>query len=153
MNENVWPLVAFLAFGAAVVLVPAHSWRELWPTSLVGGFLLAYLIQYLVGEVLGAWRHLFPSLNLIGIPVWLPLAWFFETLIFMHFLPRTWYWRLVYVLFFGAAASGLVATFRILGIRPLFRGWSPLEAFLLGVFAHFAVLGIDRAVRPQRVEV
>ncbi len=153
MNVSIWPLTAFVAFGAALVLVPAPRWREFWPTALVGGVLLTFLNQYLFGEVLGAWVHLHPSQNVLGIPVWLPLAWGFETLIFVHYLPRGSLPRVAYVLAFGLGAALLVALYLSLGVRPLLRGWSVFAAFLLGVFSHLAVVGVHEVFAGARARL
>ncbi len=64
------------------LIVPPERWRELFVSAFLGGFTRTFPVQYLFEGVLGAWTHHYPFFNIMGLPVWLALIWFAETLIF-----------------------------------------------------------------------
>jgi hypothetical protein len=146
-----WPASALGLLAVAAWLVPASRWRKLWVTALWGGFFMTFVIQHLLGTVLGAWRYrfAFPFFQVLGVPAWVGLAWFALVLIFMHYLPERGALQAGYVALFALIATLASAILHQTGLRPLLRGWGWLETFLLAYVLHYAVVGIDTAVRGR----
>lgn len=150
MPSLIWPASAVFFLGLAAWLVPRPRWRELWVTALLGGFFMTFAIQYLLGTVLGAWTHAFPSLMVLGVPAWLGIAWFALALVFIHHLPDRGAVQAGYVGLFALIATLASSILHQAGVRPLLRGWGWLETFLLAYVIHYAIVGIDTTVRGCR---
>ncbi|HAI21922.1 MAG TPA: hypothetical protein DCM14_08530 [Clostridiales bacterium UBA8153] len=150
MSFLVWPASAVLCLGLAAWLVPGRRWKELWVTALFGGFFMTFVIQHLLGSVLGAWSHAFPSLMVLGVPAWLGVTWFALVLIFINYLPDRGARQAAYVGLFALIATLASSMLHQLGLRPLRLGWGWLETFLLAYVIHCAVVGIDTMVRHRR---
>ena len=143
MSGWIWPYLALLVVAAARLFVPAERWQELFVSALLGGFILTFPVQYLFETVLGAWTHQYPFFNVLGLPIWLAVVWFGETLIFLHFLPQSLIGLLLYITAFATVVALMAWLMFTLGIRPLLRGWTALETFILAFILHCAVVGID----------
>lgn len=151
MSEWIWPYIAVTTLALARLLVPPERWRELFVSALLGGFSLTFPVQYLFGVVLGAWTHHYPFWNVLDVPVWLAVAWFGETLIFLHYLPQRMVSMLVYITAFAVATAAMGGIMAALGVRPLLGGWTVIEMFILGFVLHFAIVGIDFMIRGASV--
>ncbi|MEW6524768.1 MAG: hypothetical protein AB1445_14700 [Bacillota bacterium] len=151
MSWLVWPLFALLLLAVAALLVPWQRWKELFVTALIGGFLLTFVLNYMFAIELGAWAHRFPSMMVLGVPVWLGITWFAEVLVFMNYLPERGWVQAGYVGLF-ALGTALAASFmHEIAIRPLLRGWGVPATFVLAYMSHYAVIGVDVLARGRHL--
>ncbi|MCL6508790.1 MAG: hypothetical protein K6T59_17405, partial [Bryobacteraceae bacterium] len=87
--STVWPIIAIVMLALSIILIPRHRWIELIPAAVLGGFVLSYAVQAIGGAVLGLWAYKHAHLPVLGMPVWLAVAFAAEVMIFLNFLPRS----------------------------------------------------------------
>ncbi|MCR4397532.1 MAG: hypothetical protein NUV93_01035 [Firmicutes bacterium] len=147
--STVWPLAAIVLLAFSIILVPRHRWIELIPSAVLGGFVLSYIVHIIGGTILGLWTYSNMSLPVLGMPLWLAVAFGAEVIMFLHFLPESPGTRLVYVILFSAALGlgdyGLVR----FGLKAFHR-WNAYYSALLFVAIHYVVVFIDSYLRQQQ---
>lgn len=147
--STVWPLAAIVLLAFSVILIPRRRWLELVPSAVLGGFVLSYVVQIIGGTLLGLWSYNNMSLPVLGMPLWLAIAFAAEVMLFLHFLPESQGTRLVYIIVFSAAL-GLIdfalARYRL----KTFTRWNAYYSAILFVAIHYIVVFIDSYTKQQQ---
>ncbi len=147
--STVWPVAAIVLLAFSVILIPRHRWIELIPSAVLGGFVLSYIVQIIGGTLLGLWAYKNMSLPVLGMPLWLAIAFAAEVMIFLHFLPESQGTRLAYVIVFSAALGLADFALAHFGLKTFSR-WNPYYSAILFVAIHYIVIFIDSYIRQQQ---
>ncbi|NPV70201.1 MAG: hypothetical protein HPY55_06090 [Firmicutes bacterium] len=147
--STVWPIIAIVMLALSIILIPRHRWIELIPAAVLGGFVLSYAVQAIGGSVLGLWTYSHQHIPVLGMPVWLGIAFAAEVMIFLHFLPQSPGSRLAYVLVFSAALGLADFALARYGLKTFSR-WNPYYSALLFVVIHYIVIFIESYLRQQQ---
>ncbi len=138
VQSLVWIAFFIVSLIAMLVLIPGDKIRRLLPFGIVGGAVLALIVQWVAVPVLDLWRFHYLSLfSFQGIPLGLVLAWFPATVIFgayfesMHSLAA----KLLYVLAFALIITIIEYGFVLAGYRS-FINWNIVNSFLLAAAIH-----------------
>ncbi|MDA8235360.1 MAG: hypothetical protein M0Z31_11260 [Clostridia bacterium] len=142
-----WLILAAVVWVVTFFLVPRERFVKLLPIGFVGGTLLAFVIQYLGVVVFKLWAFNNMLLPIMGIPLFLPIAYWAEVILFIHFLPDTLWGKTLYTLAFSAANTLVTYLMMSLGLQD-FIAWSLLSTFIVAVVAH----GIAIFLYPLMVE-
>lgn len=137
----VWFIAFALAWLVTIYGVPAPNIRRLFPLGFVGGFLVSYILQYLVGPVWGFWAYRDMLLPLFGVPFVVPLAFLAEAIIFVNFLPRPPVNRAIYVAGFSALVAALDFITVVVGVK-VHLAWNVGYTFLLYLGYHLILYAI-----------
>ncbi|KKM10904.1 hypothetical protein SY88_11035 [Clostridiales bacterium PH28_bin88] len=134
-----WPAFAAILWLAAYYMVPRENIRRFWTLGLIGGAGLTLLIQVIAVPLLGLWRFINPFFSIAGIPLFLPVAYIAEVLIFAQYLPPGTGERALYVVGFGGLNMAVEWFFLRYGLMA-HPDWNLLYTFFLGIVAHLAVV-------------
>jgi len=153
-RSMVWIDLFLIASIVMLIAVPRRRIIQLLPFGVVGGFILALVIQFIAVPWLHLWRFdILGVASVHGIPVFLALAWLPATIIFAHFLPamRSLVSLIAYILAFAAGASLLEFGFVYFGYRS-FIHWNIYLTFLLGAALHSSLAYYFLTVEHAREE-
>ncbi|MHB8170793.1 MAG: hypothetical protein ACYDG6_04530 [Thermincolia bacterium] len=142
-----WLILAVVVWVVTFFLVPRERFMKLLPLGFVGGTLLAFVIQYLGVVVFKLWAFNNMLLPIFGIPLFLPIAYWAEVILFIHFLPETLWGKVLYTLAFSVANTIITYLIVAMGLQD-FIAWSLLSTFIVAVVAH----AIDIFLYPLMVE-
>jgi hypothetical protein len=137
MTPNLaWLLLFLIAWAVVLLVVPWNRVAGLLLPGFLGGTVLALIINLIGAPVLGLWRFPATPVSLLGIPVFLLLAYMAETILFLHYwdyLPGGSAEKGLYVIAFSLANTGL-AYLALLMRYVVFFNWTLLY-FLIASFA------------------
>ncbi len=148
-TSTVWPIAAIVLLAFSVIMIPRRRWLELVPSAVLGGFVLSYVVQILGGILLGLWTYNSMSLPVLGMPLWLAVAFAAEVMLFLHFLPEAQGTRLVYIIVFSAALGLADFAMARFGLKTFSR-WNSYYSVFLFVAVHYVVVFIDSYIRQQQ---
>ncbi|MDA8442667.1 MAG: hypothetical protein M0Z55_09885 [Peptococcaceae bacterium] len=147
-----WWVFAVVAWVVTGVLVPGAGMRALFNAGLVGGFLLAFVINVLGVLVFHFWRFGPDILPFMGIPVAIPVAWTAEIILFLYFLPEHKLSIVLYTAAFVVVSTIFDYFFVKLGMRT-FIAWNLVATFIMGMISHGLVLAYYYITYPERPKV
>lgn len=150
-----WVNFFLLAAVAMLILVPRRAIMKLLPFGIVGGFILALLIQIVAVSYLRVWRFNFVgSLAYQGVPVFLALTWMPLMIVFGYWLLtiRSTTGRFFYIAAYAVATVALEWTLVWAGYRVYLRYWNLLYTTLLALILHYILGWYLLAVRPANDE-
>ena len=123
------------------LLVPGKQIRQLFPVGLVGGFVLALLLVYVMQNLLGLWSFRQADFLIWGrIPLFLSAAWIPLEIIFGHLLTQYKKVFLMVVLIIGLPAGATFIHYLMIKNQMLFyRSWNLGLTFLVSLGIHLAI--------------
>jgi hypothetical protein len=139
----IWILLFLFLTVVMLVLVPRQRIWELFAFGVVGGFLLALVIQYLAVLRFNWWSFNFLQFaSWRGIPLFVAAMWFPSVIIFAHFLKemKSTTTIFLYILAFGAVTTATEYALVYLGYRQ-YGNWNVLMTFALAVGIHSLLAG------------
>jgi len=142
-----WLILAAVVWAVTFFLVPRERFVKLLPLGFVGGTLLSFAIQYLGVVVFKFWTFHNMLIPILGIPLFLPLAYWAEVILFINYLPDTLWGKTLYTLGFSAANTVITYLMVSIGLQD-FIAWSLLNTFGVAIVAHI----IDIFLYPLMVE-
>ncbi|AGB40722.1 hypothetical protein Halha_0749 [Halobacteroides halobius DSM 5150] len=136
----VWIYLFLILAVGMILVVPTEKIRDLLPFGLVGGFLVAIIIQYLAVNIFRLWEFNYALVPLAGFPLGVGLAWVPPEIVFGYFWPslETKLTRVMYILFFAIVSTLLEYLFLLMGYRK-YLNWNIYSTFLLAVVIHSAL--------------
>jgi len=139
-NSLVWVLLFILAAIAMLVFVPRRDVIKLLPFGVVGGFLVALVVQWLAVTVLRVWKFNYTDFAAYrGIPLFLTLAWMPITIIFGHWLLqiRQGTGRFFYIAAFALSTVLLEWMLVLTRYRVYLRYWNLFYTAALALVLHY----------------
>ncbi|WP_459836433.1 hypothetical protein [Halanaerobaculum tunisiense] len=132
-------------------LVPLEKIKELLPFGLVGGFVLAVIIQYLAVDLLKLWRFNVAFLSFKGIPIAVLLAWIPPVIVFRYFWFRigSALGKMLYILFFALSTTAFEYASVLFNYRD-YLNWNVFLTFALALVVH---LGLGYYITIQQSEI
>lgn len=121
---------------ALFLLVPLDRIRQLFVFGLIGGVGLAVVV-FTLASLLNVWTTI-GGIKLFGyIPILPSIAWFFPTVMFGNFFPKSdsWVVRGGWILLFALGSVVLQYVFDVLGMWRSIH-WNLFYTFLLAVTTH-----------------
>ncbi len=139
MPINLGWLGLFIALGAVIFLVvPRDRIIALLLPSFLGGAIIALIVNLIGVPVLGLWRFPVALVPILGIPLFLLLAYMAEMLLFLHYwehLPGGSTEKGLYLAVFSIANT-IMAFFALSFGYVVFVRWNLLYFFLLAFALH-----------------
>ena len=143
MTPNLaWMLLFLIAWAVALLVVPWNRVVGLLLPSFLGGTVLAVIVNLIGVPVLGLWRFAATPLSLLGIPVFLLLAYMAEMILFLHYwdyLPGGSAEKGLYVTAFSLGNAG-VAYLALLMRYVVFFNWTLLYFLIASFVMHVLTL-------------
>jgi len=150
----IWIVYFLLAAIAMLVLVPQREIVRLLPFGIVGGAVIASIVQTIGVWYLRLWRFNHTQmLAYRGIPVFLVLSWLPLMIIFAYWLLslRTGTGRFFYIAAYALATVGIEYLLLRTGFM-VHRSWSILRTALLALGLHYILAWYLLAVREGEGE-
>ena len=149
-----WVNFFLLAAVAMLILVPRRAIMKLLPFGIVGGFILALLIQIVAVSYLRVWRFNFVgSLAYQGVPVFGIDMDALDDCVRLLVADYTIdYGRFFYIAAYAVATVALEWTLVWAGYRVYLRYWNLLYTTLLALILHYILGWYLLAVRPANDE-
>jgi hypothetical protein len=147
----IWILYFLLAAITMLVLVPQRQIVRLLPFGIVGGAVIAAVIQAIAVWYLRLWRFNHTQLAAYqGIPIFLVLSWLPLTIVFGNWLLslHSGTARFFYIAAFAIATVGIEYILLRTGFM-VHRNWSILRTAVLAVGLHYLLAWYLLAVRPR----
>lgn len=127
-NSSPIYLVFALALGLlSLILIPRERYRAYLPVLLIGT-LIHTILLYISINIIKAWQYADAEpFAVLGIPVFVLLAWGFSLALFLWGLPeKSPRWtHYVYIATFALTGTVIDATFHSIGLRPYSSWFSP----------------------------
>jgi hypothetical protein len=146
----VWIILFTLVAIGMLIFVPRREILKLLPFGVVGGFLLAAIIQIVAVWVLGLWSFNYTQIaSYRGIPIFLTLVWLPTVIIFGHWLLqiRSGTGRFFFTAAFALATVALEWAFVFTGYRQYHRFWNVFYTALLALVLHYLLAWYLLSVR------
>ena len=150
-----WLVLFIVAWAVVLLVIPRDQVIRLLLPSFLGGTVLSLIINLIGVPVLGLWRFPATPISLLGIPVFLLLAYWAETILFLHYwdhLPGGSAEKILYLVAFSLATT-VMAYFALIMRYVIFFNWNLLYFLLISFVAHsltiliYAVPGIRESFR------
>ncbi len=143
MSANLaWLLLFIIAWVVVLLVIPRDRVIGLLLPSFLGGTVLALIINLIGVPVLGLWRFPATPVSLLGIPVFLLLAYMAEMVLFLHYwdhLPGGSAEKGLYLIVFSLASTGL-AYFAMLMRYVVLINWNLLYYLIVSFAVHVLAL-------------
>ncbi len=139
MTANLgWLLLFVVAWAVVLLVVPWDRVIGLLLPSFLGGTVLALIINLIGVPVLGLWRFPATLVSMVGIPIFLLLAYWAEMILFIHYwdhLPGGSAEKGFYLIVFSLATT-VLAYFALMMRYVIFFNWNLLYFWLTSFVAH-----------------
>ncbi len=133
-----WFVLFILAWAVVLLVVPLDRVAALLLPGFLGGTVLALFVNLLAVPILGLWRFSPAMFTMLGIPVFLLLAYAAEMLLFLHYwdhLPGGSAEKGLYLVAFTMATT-VVAYFALIMRYVIFVNWSLIYFFISSFVIH-----------------
>ena len=157
MTPNLaWLLLFIIAWAVALLVVPWDRLAGLLLPGFLGGTLLALIVNLIGVPILGLW-HFPAAISMLGIPVFLLLAYTAEMILFLHYwdhLPGGSAEKGIYIIAFSLMNTGLAYLALLMGY-VVFYNWTLVYFLISSLAVHvlsllfYSTIGI-REVRSGR---
>jgi len=137
-----WLLLFIFAWAVALLVVPWNRVVNLLLPSFLGGTILTLIVNLIGVPILGLWRFPAATISLLGIPVFLLLAFMAEMILFLHYwdhLPGGSAEKGLYVIAFSLATT-VMAFFAMLMRYVVFYNWTLLYFLVVSFAVHILTL-------------
>ena len=137
-----WLFLFIIGWAVVLLVVPWSRMAGLLLPGFLGGAVLGLIINLIAVPVLGLWRFQATPISLLGIPVFLMLAYMAETVLFLHYwdyLPGGSTEKGLYLITFGLLDIG-AAYFSLLMGYVVFSSWTLLYALITSFVTHTLAL-------------
>lgn len=136
--EMVWLLLFIITWAIVLLVVPRDRVIGLLLPSFLGGAVLALIINLIGVPVMGLWRFPATAASLMGIPVFLLLAFMAEMVLFLYYwdkLPGGSAEKGLFLGAFSLATTGLAYAALVMRYA-VFVNWNLLYFFLTSLGFH-----------------
>ncbi|MBM7623347.1 hypothetical protein [Sporohalobacter salinus] len=136
----VWFYLFTVLTAAMILLVPPNRIKEFLSFGLIGGGLIAIILQFLGVNVFELWKFNAALISINKIPLGILFAWIPPTIIFGHFAYKINSFLKVVIYIAGFALITSIITYGsvLLGYRS-YLNWSPYLDFLLAFITHLGL--------------
>ena len=118
-SSPIYPLWAFIMLSLSLILVDRKSYKYLLAHGILGAIITGVILLIFM-ELINAWQYVEAEPYIIlGIPVFIGVAWFATIIIFLWALPREEsHWiSYVYIALYAFSGAGIDNFFHNLGLR------------------------------------
>lgn len=133
-----WLIITAVAWIVTYFLVPREKLKRLFTVGFWGGLVLTVIIQYIAVDLLGLWKFNFMLVPILGFPLFLPLIWFAETILFVNYLPETTTGKAISIVAFVAGTTAVNYLLLLWGLQTFIR-WNLFYTFVLGIATHILI--------------
>jgi hypothetical protein len=133
----VWFYFFLVLFLGMVFIVPKVKIKELLPFGIVGGFILAFIIQYLAVNVFDFWEFTSGAVVWNNIPMGVLISWVPPTILF-GYLYYQMKFKLGLIVGFALGTTLVEYGFIVAGYRE-YLNWNPYLTFLLALGTHLGL--------------
>lgn len=133
-----WLLLFIVAWAVVLLVVPRDRVIRLLLPSFLGGTVLSLIINLIGVPIMGLWRFPATPISLLGIPAFLLLAYWAETILFLYYwdhLPGGSAEKILYLIVFSLANT-VMAYFALIMRYVIFFNWSLLYFLMASFVAH-----------------
>jgi hypothetical protein len=103
-NLIFWPGLAILFAIPTIVFIPRKEYKKFFIFGFILGGLLDVVSIIIIGNLLGEFSYLAGPLMVLGIPIFIPLAFTFVWMSFFYFLPIRMEFLIPYIIGFSGFA-------------------------------------------------
>jgi hypothetical protein len=136
--ELVWLLLFIIAWAIVLLVVPRDRIIGLLLPGFLGGAVLALIVNLIGVPVMGLWRFPATTVSVLGIPVFLLLAFMAEVVLFLYYwehLPGGSTEKGLFVVAFSLVTTGLGYVALVMRYA-VFVNWNLLYFFLTSLGVH-----------------
>lgn len=120
------------------LLVPREEILNLLPFGLVGGFVVALILQYFAVNVFRWWEFNYAWIEIFNTPLWVSLSWIPPVIIFAYFwsITNSIWGKLIYVFSFALITTIAEYISVLIGYRK-YLNWNVYLTLVLAFVIHF----------------
>ena len=133
----VWFYLFVILLVALFFIVPKDEIKDLLPFGLIGGLVLALILQYFAVNVFRWWKFTHGLINFFNAPLGVSLSWIPPVIIFAYFwsITDSILGKFIYISFFAVGTTIVEYSFVLAGYRE-YINWNVYLTLVLAFTIH-----------------